>query len=712
MYVKNKYAKRKSDKEWRENKIGELANNLDAHYEVLNKVKSPYFIPTKGQDYDPGNADAAQNKDIDCYPLVEKLIQDDFVKNTGKRRYIILGGSGMGKTMFSVSLIYSYISEYTENALQYPIYTFYLGNSANIEKIRKIANRDDAYKSILILDALDECKDAIKDIKGFMEKLEKVTDPFKVVLITSRQQLFPSDSDIPDKMIIPTPGGHLTFKHIFISPFDENDIQNYLVEKYKEAPHEMYCKTLEFMNRTDDLMARPLILSYIDDLMDLPEVKTLTNAEIYNAIIIKWLERENNVNPELEVKELFDISKEIAMCIYDNWREHGNLHISKEQFGDFAKEHGINENNFRGRSLVDRLGDGSIKFAHKSILEYFLAVVAIEQPWKSFDGETFEMARVFVGEISKLAIDGVTFGHINYYIPKYENKSIFSPDIKDIIENGNKKFDEATDDETKRRVYYKTINVIWKKLISRIEYYPFHERGSQLEMIHQFAKYSRVIQQEIKGDDFNIKRLERVIHEDRFTQKIKNGEFLKYVYYFQLFVCAIQEGFGFGKLDMQHHALNVMSEFCGFFNERFPSFRYTLVPKVIFPHMPMRSLHRNQNIMNVGCGFSGKVLQAFYVVKAQGLLTEEYACADPLPPYKVIRVFVEGSIDEIVNFIQTLRNMMYICLQKNIVYTVVHCVIDGKTIDYVIEKKCFEKKINDVGYTRGIISKMLETCLY
>ena len=43
---------------------------------------------------------------------------------------------------------------------------------------------------------------------------------------------------------------------------------------------------------------------------------------------------------------------------------------------------------FRGRSLVNRRGDGSIKFSHKSFWEFFLAINSIENAALTIENAT------------------------------------------------------------------------------------------------------------------------------------------------------------------------------------------------------------------------------------------------------------------------------------------------------------------------------------
>ena len=97
----------RENKEWKES---EISNKLvsELNEDRLELITSSKFIPTMGQKIGPHNNENIIEPDESRYPLAENLLKEILTQNTaiGKKRYVILGGSGMGKSTFSASLFY------------------------------------------------------------------------------------------------------------------------------------------------------------------------------------------------------------------------------------------------------------------------------------------------------------------------------------------------------------------------------------------------------------------------------------------------------------------------------------------------------------------------------------------------------------------------------------------------------------------------------
>ena len=163
-------------------------------------VKSSTFIPTMGQTEGPHDSDNITIS-YNRFDLADKLLKDIFAPNEGvwKKRYAILGGTGMGKSTFSAYFFYKYINQYKYNNCKYPIFAKYLGQKNVLNDLRKMSKDSNVNQSILILDALDENKDAVKDTKVFLDKIEEITDKYKIVILTSRTQFFSNKGSEPTK---------------------------------------------------------------------------------------------------------------------------------------------------------------------------------------------------------------------------------------------------------------------------------------------------------------------------------------------------------------------------------------------------------------------------------------------------------------------------------------------------------------------------------
>ena len=129
-------------------------------------------------------------------------------------------------------------------------------------------------------------------------------------------------------------------------------------------------------------MVRPMLLSYIDYLVDGNQHYS-TTYEIYEALIKKWIEREGDkrehlyLNREKLKKNLHKYSQLVAVKIYEKRKEANSLQLSKADATDVNVE--LEDYQMTGQSLLTRDAENNWKFAHKSILEFFLAKEASEK---------------------------------------------------------------------------------------------------------------------------------------------------------------------------------------------------------------------------------------------------------------------------------------------------------------------------------------------
>ncbi|MEI6680784.1 MAG: formylglycine-generating enzyme family protein [Mariniphaga sp.] len=140
------------------------------------------------------------------------------------------------------------------------------------------------------------------------------------------------------------------------------------------------------VNNNSTVMARPMLMSYIDDLV--VDDKIYANSwEIFEVLIDKWLKRESKKskveNKRAEfIENLRKLSKQVALDIYTTWITDGIMHISKERSVEIAEQYNIplKPDEVIGKSLLTCDANLNWKFSHKSILEFFLAKEALENP--------------------------------------------------------------------------------------------------------------------------------------------------------------------------------------------------------------------------------------------------------------------------------------------------------------------------------------------
>lgn len=458
---------------WREKEIERilyhlLSKNDESDINVLDIIRSNYFINTKVQDTNPEEDDSETNN---SFSFIDHLLSKYFINKApqGKRRFVILGGSGMGKTTFSSGLVVRYLEKYTKRTLPFNIVLLTLGQ----EFRNAISTIIDPSKTILILDGLDENIEAINDKQKFISELESLTYNFKYVILTCRTQFFDNRDEEPDHVAIVQPAIHkrLAYKNYYLSPLTDTEIKRYLSNKYK-VPSNKYSQALKIVEMCTGIMSRPLVLFYVDDLLDLSNQKSLTALEVYKRIIDNWFNREcdtmkvSKTERKNTIESLYVLSKRLSKLIYSKWEETGILSISLQEYNSFIKE---NENinlrfSFKNRSLLDRDNLDNVKFSHKSFLEFFLAIDAVENPGVKYPTNGFEMAKVFLNDIYKLR--DRKFDIIDYYSTTHEH--IEFQDIEETTRNAYTRILNTTDEMVCQTIYCQSVILLWNYFIQNL----------------------------------------------------------------------------------------------------------------------------------------------------------------------------------------------------------------------------------------------------
>lgn len=397
-------AKRK----WQRNYIKKGLEHSFGDYLSIERQRC--YVPTQCQGTPPHNFDEPDEA-VASTPrqeLISLFVDTVFTpSNTNRMLYCILAGSGMGKTTFTVQLFVEYVNKYKKSTLPYDIFIRDMGESKILEEIQTLSNElgEKAHRSILLLDALDENLQASENFEDFKSKLEDAIAPFKYVVITCRSQFFPNEQEIPvdSKIRINTTNKNLlTYNKIYICPFSSEDIDLYIRMRYKGfGKRQLRKQAKHIIGKCEHLMARPVLLSYIDDLMDENREYT-TEADIYETLIQKWLRREVNSIPDSaermkRYEELVSFSQTLATTMYQNWRETGDFRLDAIQMDDFCKKYHFDKSQYQfpRRSLINHDANGAYKFAHKSFLEYFLAKHYFENADFDFSFEGMDMAELF-----------------------------------------------------------------------------------------------------------------------------------------------------------------------------------------------------------------------------------------------------------------------------------------------------------------------------
>ncbi|MDX2245715.1 MAG: leucine-rich repeat domain-containing protein [Bacteroidia bacterium] len=394
----------------RESRQKRLKKDLHPYYlqsDIRNATQ--YYVPTHFQSNTPSqHSELIQaNKVTARQKLIPFFLNFAFSPGYSEQRfYMILAGSGMGKTTFLINLYMKYITRWFVRGPRFHIYLLPLGYPNVLKRIETIP---DPENTILLLDGLDEDPRAVKDYKQRLGKILSKVQDFRVVVFTCRTQFFPSEEEEPKETGVVKFGsrqGYQTFAKLYLSPFSERDIQKYLNKKYSWFSQSKKQKAKKIIKQSPNLMVRPMILSYMDDLIQEGKKYEYT-SHLYQELIGKWIDREaGRVQEERRNKfreELYRFSREVALNIYRNRKHRNGLFISENEIKPLAERHKIEleEIEMKSRSLLNRNALGQYKFAHKSILEYFLAVEATEDASfaAAMSYEGMDQARVFFDEI-------------------------------------------------------------------------------------------------------------------------------------------------------------------------------------------------------------------------------------------------------------------------------------------------------------------------
>ena len=428
-------------------KTRKILRDLAPYYEKYRvKRATEYFISTNGQNISPTKEEepAIGNKFITREKLIPFFINNVFRgKKESDKFYLILADSGMGKTTFLINLYIKYNSIFNFKS-KHNIKILPFGEKDIIQRIKEIANNQNKAKdTILLLDAFDEYKgllspenpDGLTDDERFRKQLDEIFDitrDFRNVIISSRTQYFPAQEENPYELNIPCFGkeGFYKLSKLYLSPFDEKDIKKYLNKKFgifKIWNLKKKRKAKKITGDSHKLMVRPMLLSYIDYLVD-DDSNYEKTVDIYDILIKKWIDREgvkrkyDSVSRDKFKSDLLQFSKLVAIEIYKSGEY--SKGISKNIAQEICEKHNLNLEGYEitGQSLLTRDVATNWKFAHKSIYEFFIAEAAIENIHFGLyvDITSIDMAKRFIYEKN-----GRSSLHLYNYFPIAGKKNYY-----------------------------------------------------------------------------------------------------------------------------------------------------------------------------------------------------------------------------------------------------------------------------------------------
>ena len=408
------------------------ARDLKPEFDYLTiKGLRDIFIPTRFARITPNRYDNPHEayKHNDPQKLIPFMIKKSFNERVENEKfYLILADSGMGKTAFMVNLYMAWHSLFNwrrRQNQQMKLFRFQppdIDNPVDILDRLKAIEDKEAKNTILLLDGLDEDPfilskaPNVSDDDAFVARLNKIagsTRRFCDVVITCRTQYFPQEELQDYELTIRKPDnkGFYKLNKYYLFPFSDAEVGKYLNKKYgrlkfwNRAKKE---KAQTLVKNSHKLMSRPMLLSYLDDLV-LEEKNYRFSHEIYETLIEKWLLRESEKWKKSAEQERFRASlrrlaRATALQIYRSWQSTGVLYLSKDDAVQIAQTHRLElkPEEVKGKSLLTCDPLLNWKFAHKSILEYFLAKECVDD-WPfafSFKFAGMDMAKHFYLEMA------------------------------------------------------------------------------------------------------------------------------------------------------------------------------------------------------------------------------------------------------------------------------------------------------------------------
>ncbi|OJJ22131.1 hypothetical protein BKI52_08830 [marine bacterium AO1-C] len=423
---------------------GQLSNSLSSAINITNPVvdntpllppqlldyysnsevhrATKYYIPTKWQDLPPSKENELRESlaNILRAPVIPHLLDRVFTpaksRQIDSKFYLILADSGMGKTTLMINLFVKWNKKRRHKEMRlYPI-----ASNKTWQEIEKIKRLGKARDTILLLDAFDEDYAAVENYQKRLEQIIWLTEDFYKIVITSRTQFFPSKQEILEETRIKTNAGYHRIQHMFLSPFDDEDIERYLDKKFGSSlvfwNQKRKKQARDIVKKAPNLMVRPMLLAYIDDLLD-HEKTYKYSFQIYEEMVDKWIQREaNRIAGKTEranfSENLYRFSIEVAVHLYQN-PINDEYVIHYKDLDAFAQEHQINLSRveMQSKSLLNRNSKGFCKFSHKSILEYFLMMNYAQNLdfALSFDFDKMSLAKTFHEEMVQHFLQTIAF---------------------------------------------------------------------------------------------------------------------------------------------------------------------------------------------------------------------------------------------------------------------------------------------------------------
>lgn len=359
--------------------IADIANTFVDPELLRRRYIEPDCQPTNPADYHEDEPGRAFRTPVGQW--LNRFLDGPFLERDGRNVVFVLGDAGMGKTSLLVMLTFTHLLRFWPSKVDFHLLKL---GSDTIAKMDTIADRRHA---VLLLDALDEDELATGHIELRLLRLLDHAVSFRQVLITCRTQYFPNTSvGNTGKIAL----GGFECNVVYLAPLSDEQVEQYIRKAFPRRIGEILSAVSGGRVRSRrvparsavlpmrSLRMRPLLLAYVEDLVD-AGVTNGSEYAVYRILIDRWLSREerklrkDEVNRGLRKENLWKVCQ--AVADYLNKRRSRTLSVTELE--DLAQDDPsvrvLTALDIGGRSLLNRKSDGSFRFAHYTIQEFFLA---------------------------------------------------------------------------------------------------------------------------------------------------------------------------------------------------------------------------------------------------------------------------------------------------------------------------------------------------
>lgn len=299
----------------------------------------------------------------------------------GGNQMLLLGNSGSGKTSLLSVLRLAQILEYRDRNLRCELLRL------GLDTLDKIASITNPSETVLLLDGLDEDREAQSSARQRLLDLLEASQGFRRVILACENRYFfqnASDQSAGDK------GGRVgdfDCPTMVLLDFDPDQVEQYLDARFPSQWRQKLLKggAREFAAKQvlnlGVLKHRPQMLSLIGYLFD-NEAPLKDEYSLMEAVTVQWLIEENDKaqqrgDSSITMESLYEFATLLATRMAEigmysvsehrvvEWLPHGteSLHLEKLSFEAYSL---LQKHDFGA-------GERSYRFSHRTIQEFFAA---------------------------------------------------------------------------------------------------------------------------------------------------------------------------------------------------------------------------------------------------------------------------------------------------------------------------------------------------